>query len=277
MSRSTKRILKIIVEIVSIIIGLIYLSPVLLLILNVFKPLGEILVNPFSLPKNLYLDNIEYVFGTMNYARSLCNTVLISVIVVVICIVLSAMTGWMLQRDGSRLSGIITILLLSSMLVPFQSFMIPLAKLAASMGLGDSIGGYVWIQVTLYAPMGIFMYEGFVKNVPKSLEESARLDGGSTLQVFFRIVFPLLKPITSSIMVLYSLWIWNDYVLASIILKSEAKKTVTLSVYSFFSMYLNRWDYAITAVAFSVAPITILYILLQKHVINGVTAGAVKG
>lgn len=277
MSRSTKRILKIIVEIVSIIIGLIYLSPVLLLILNVFKPLGEILVNPFSLPKNLYLDNIEYVFGTMNYARSLCNTVLISVIVVMICIVLSAMTGWMLQRDGSRLSGIITILLLSSMLVPFQSFMIPLAKLAASMGLGDSIGGYVWIQVTLYAPMGIFMYEGFVKSVPKSLEESARLDGGSTLQVFFRIVFPLLKPITSSIMVLYSLWIWNDYVLASIILKSEAKKTVTLSVYSFFSMYLNRWDYAITAVAFSVAPITILYILLQKHVINGVTAGAVKG
>lgn len=277
MSRSTKRILKIIVEIVSIIIGLIYLSPVLLLILNVFKPLGEILVNPFSLPKNLYLDNIEYVFGTMNYARSLCNTVLISVIVVMICIVLSAMTGWMLQRDGSRLSGIITILLLSSMLVPFQSFMIPLAKLAASMGLGDSIGGYVWIQVTLYAPMGIFMYEGFVKNVPKSLEESARLDGGSTLQVFFRIVFPLLKPITSSIMVLYSLWIWNDYVLASIILKSETKKTVTLSVYSFFSMYLNRWDYAITAVAFSVAPITILYILLQKHVINGVTAGAVKG
>ncbi|MCI9333510.1 MAG: carbohydrate ABC transporter permease [Lachnospiraceae bacterium] len=277
MSRSTKRILKIIVEIVSIIIGLIYLSPVLLLILNVFKPLGEILVNPFSLPKNLYLDNIEYVFGTMNYARSLCNTVLISVIVVVICIVLSAMTGWMLQRDGSRLSGIITILLLSSMLVPFQSFMIPLAKLAASMGLGDSIGGYVWIQVTLYAPMGIFMYEGFVKSVPKSLEESARLDGGSTLQVFFRIVFPLLKPITSSIMVLYSLWIWNDYVLASIILKSETKKTVTLSVYSFFSMYLNRWDYAITAVAFSVAPITILYILLQKHVINGVTAGAVKG
>lgn len=277
MSRSTKRILKIIVEIVSIIIGLIYLSPVLLLILNVFKPLGEILVNPFSLPKNLYLDNIEYVFGTMNYARSLCNTVLISVIVVMICIVLSAMTGWMLQRDGSRLSGIITILLLSSMLVPFQSFMIPLAKLAASMGLGDSIGGYVWIQVTLYAPMGIFMYEGFVKSVPKSLEESARLDGGSTLQVFFRIVFPLLKPITSSIMVLYSLWIWNDYVLASIILKSETKKTVTLSVYSFFSMYLNRWDYAITAVAFSVAPITILYILLQKHVINGVTAGAVKG
>lgn len=277
MDRSTKRILKIFAEIISVITGLIYLSPVLLLMLNVLKPLGEILVNPFSLPKNLYLDNIEYVFGTMNYAKSLCNTVMISVIVVVICIVVSAMAGWMLQRDGSKLSGMITILLLSSMLVPFQSFMIPLAKLATSMGLGDSIGGYVWIQVTLYAPMGIFMYEGFVKNVPKSLEESAKLDGASTLQVFFRIVFPLLKPITSSITVLYSLWIWNDYALASIMLKSESRKTVTLSVYSFFSMYLNRWDYAITAVAFSVAPITLLYMMLQKYIINGVTAGAVKG
>lgn len=277
MNKSTRKTLKIFAEMISVVVGFIYLSPVLLLILNVFKPLGEILVDPFSLPKDLYLDNIKYVFGTMNYGKSLCNTVMISVIVVVTCIILSAMTGWMLQRDGSRLSGIITVLLLSSMLVPFQSFMIPLAKLAASMGLGDSIRGYVWIQVTLYAPMGIFMYEGFVKNVPKSLEESARLDGASTLQVFFRIVFPLLKPITSSITVLYSLWIWNDYALASIMLKSEAKKTVTLSVYSFFSMYLNRWDYAITAVAFSVAPITILYILLQKHIINGVTAGAVKG
>ena len=121
------------------------------------------------------------------------------------------------------------------------------------------------------------MYTGFVKNIPYSLEESARLDGASSIQVFFRIAFPLMKPITASIAVLYSLWIWNDYLTASLMLKSTSNKTITIAIYSFFSMYLNRWDYAITAVAFSVIPISILYILMQKYVVAGMTAGAVKG
>lgn len=121
------------------------------------------------------------------------------------------------------------------------------------------------------------MYEGFTKNVPVSLEESARLDGANPLQIFFRIVFPLMKPITTSITVLYSLWIWNDYLLASIMLHSESKKTITIAVYAFYSMYNNRWDYAITAVALSIIPIAIVYLLLQKYIVSGIMAGAVKG
>ncbi len=272
-----KNILTVILELITVLTGIIYVYPVLLVFLNALKPLGDILVNPFSFPSELYLENLNYVLGTMKYVRLLCNTLLIAVLVVVLCILFTSMAGWMLTRDGSRMSGLITALFLSSLLVPFQCFMIPIAKMANTMGINDTIWGYVWIQVALYAPMGIFMYEGFTKNVPLSLEESARLDGAKPTQIFFHIVFPLMKPITTSIMVLYSLWIWNDYLLASIMLHSESKKTITVAVYAFYSMYNNRWDYAITAVALSIIPIAVVYLLLQKHIVAGITAGAVKG
>lgn len=275
--KNGKKILRLFLEIITVCIGIFYVYPVLLVFLNTLKPLGDILISPFSFPKNLYLDNLSYVLGTMKYLRLLGNTLLIAVLVVALCILFTSMAGWMLTRDGSRMSGCITALFLSSLLVPFQCFMIPIAKMANTMGINDTIWGYIWIQVALYAPMGIFMYEGFTKNVPLSLEESARLDGATPVQIFFRIVFPLMKPITTSIMVLYSLWIWNDYLLASIMLHSESKKTITVAVYAFYSMYNNRWDYAITAVALSIIPIAIVYLLLQKHIVSGIMAGAVKG
>lgn len=277
MKKTRKKLIRLILEVITVVFALIYIIPVFLVLTNSFKPLGEILKSPFTFPKEFYTESIVYVFGTMNYLRALWNTVRISIAVVILCILVSSMVGWMLTRDGSRLSKIIMALLMASLMVPFQSFMIPIAKLASNMHINDSQLGYIWIQVTLYVPMGVFMYTGFVKSVSASLEEAARLDGASVYQVFFRIAFPLMKPITASIAVLYSLWIWNDYMLASIMMHSESKKTITLSIYSFFSMYNNRWDYAITAVAFSVIPISIVYVLLQKYVIAGVTAGAVKG
>lgn len=276
-NRRAKRYLKFVIEVISFGVGFLFLMPVLLVIINAFKPLGEIIKNPFRLPDSLFLDNIHYVIGNMHYFTVLKNTLVIAVAVVVIAVVVSAMAGWMLTRDGSRISAFITMLLLSSMLVPFQSFMIAIAKLSSLLHLNDTMWGYIWIQITLYAPMGIFMYEGFSKNVPVSLEESARLDGASTLRVFFSVVFPLMKPITSSIAVLYALWIWNDYALASIMLAGQSKKTLTVSIYSFFSIHSNRWDYAVAALGFSIIPITILYIAMQKYIVAGVTAGAVKG
>lgn len=275
--KTKKKRIRLCVEIITVIVAFIYIIPVLLVLINTMKPLGEILKSPFSLPQSVYMDSIIYVLDSMKYLEVLFNTVKISVTVVLLTILVSSMAGWMLTRDNRVISHIITALLMASLMVPFQSYMIPLNNLTYTMHISDSMLGYIWVQATLYAPMGVFMYTGFVKNIPFDLEEAARLDGASTKQLFFRIAFPLMKPITASIAVLYSLWIWNDYLLASLMLKSTSKKTITIAIYSFFSMYNNRWDYAITAVAFSVVPISILYILLQKYVVAGVTAGAVKG
>lgn len=271
-----KRIFGIFINIISIIIAIVYIFPVLVVFINAFKPLGKIIKTPFALPDSLYLDSIKYVFESMNYARALKNTILYSVITVFGSILVSSMAGWMLSRDNSKGSKIFTAILVSSLLVPFHTVMIPLAQIAKNLHIADTRFGYLWIQITLYAPMGVFMYEGFVKNIPVSIEEAARIDGASTFKLFFRIVFPLIKPVTGSIGVLYSLWIWNDYLLAKIILTSEHLKTITIAINSFYGAYLNRWDYAITGVAISIVPVVILYIFLQRYIVEGVAAGAVK-
>jgi len=268
---------KIIANLLSIAFAILFVSPVFFVFINSFKPLGAIIKTPFKLPDTLFLDSIKYVVKNMNFFQALRNTVIYSVIIVCGTILVSSMAGWMLSRDNSRLSKIITVFLLSSLLVPFHTIMIPIAQIARFLGISDTAFGYIWIDITLYAPMGIFMYEGFVKNVPVSVEEAARIDGASTLSIFFRIVFPLLKPITGSIAVLYSLWAWNDYLLAKIMLSSERIQTITLAVKQFYSAYNNRWDYAIAAVAISIVPILIVYIILQKYIVEGIAAGAVKG
>lgn len=277
MKRGSRTVFKICIEAASVICGVIFITPVILVILNSFKPLGEILKNPFALPDTFMTDNILYVVKNMNYFRVLWNTVLISVIVVAGTILLASMAGYKLTRTNTLTSKVITALLLSSMLVPFQTYMIPIAKLASVLGLNNSIAGYILIQIPLYAPMGIFMYQGFVKTVPVSLEEAAELDGCSSFGIFFKIVFPLMKPITASIAVLYSLWIWNDYALANMMLTSPGNKTLTITIYSFFSAFTNRWDYALASLALSIIPITVFYIFMQKYIVSGVAAGAVKG
>ena len=133
-----KKIGRLVLEIVSIALGLLYIMPVLMVLLNMFKPLGKIIVNPFTLPESLFLDNISYVIQNMHYFTVLKNTLIIAVGVVLISVLVSSMAGWMLTRDNSRMSKIITVLLLSSMLVPFQTFMIPIAKLASALHINDT-------------------------------------------------------------------------------------------------------------------------------------------
>ena len=264
-------------EITGIILAIIFVYPAVMVIVNAFKPLGEILINPFALPKNFTTANIMSIIRNMGFFRALFNTVFIAVIVVLFTVTLSAMAGYKLQRFGGKISAVISILFISCMLVPFQTIIIPVAKMARTLGIVGTTFGYILITIPLYAPLGIFVCQGFIKTVPKSLEESAVLDGCNPFAVFFFIVFPLLKSVLSSIAILYTLWIWNDYALAALMLPSQAKRTLTLMVYSGFSTYLNRWDFSIAALSLSIIPVMVFYIFMQKYIIQGVTAGAVKG
>jgi len=277
MNTRKKRIFQIIRESIGIIVGLLFLSPALLIIINAFKPLSDILKTPFALPKELYIDNVTYVIENMKYFKALSNTLIIAVIVVSVTAMLSSMAGYKLSRHGGKMSAIITMLFLSSLLIPFQSIMIPIAKITSMLGIGNSMTGYIITIIPLYAPMGIFMCMGFVKTIPMSLEEAAIIDGCSPHSVFFRVVLPLLKPTIASLVVLFSLWIWNDFALANMMLKTESNRTLTVAIYGFFSSFQNRWDYALTALALSVIPIVIFYIFMQRFIVKGVSAGAIKG
>ncbi|MDR1469281.1 MAG: carbohydrate ABC transporter permease [Spirochaetaceae bacterium] len=275
--KSARKVLFVALEIMGIIVALIFVYPALMVITNAVKPIGEILKNPFALPKAFTLKNILDIIENQNFFSALFNTLSIAVVVVVVTVILSAMAGYKLGRFGGKISIIISMLFISCMLVPFQAILIPIAKMAKTLTIAGTKLGYVLIIIPLYAPMGIFVCQGFVKTIPISLEESAVLDGCNPFETFFRIVFPLLTPILASITVLYSLWIWNDYALASLMLTSVSRRTLTLMVYSGFSKFSNRWDFSLATLSLSVIPVLIFYVFMQKYIVRGITAGAIKG
>lgn len=268
---------KILLEVLMVILAVIFISPAWIVLTNSFKPLGEILTNTFGLPKSPSLENFRYVLENMNYIKVFFNTVCICVFAIAFTVILSAMCAYRLSRWNNKASNAILLLLMASMTVPFQSIMLPFAKICKGMNLTDSIPGLILVLIPLYCPMAVFIFQGAIKSIPKEIEEAAQMDGCSKLGTFFKIIFPLLKPSTSSIVVLFTLQMWNDFTLPLIMLQSESKKTITTTVYSFFSAYSMRWDYALTSLALSILPMIIFFLFMQKYIISGIVAGAVKG
>ena len=268
---------RLIVEALSVLAGLIMLVPVYIVLVNAFKPYKEILTRTFRFPQSFYTENLTYVWTQMNYDRILLNTIFCVVAVVCLAVVLSAMCGYKLSRANDKKSKWILNLLLVSMIIPFQSIMLPVYKIAYKMGFGDSLIGYVIVLVPLYAPFAVFVYHGFIKSIPVALEESAIIDGCGPFRVFFSIVFPLMKTSTASIVVLFALWVWNDYTFPSLILRSNNMRTLTSAVYAFFSSYYTRWDYGLASLTLAILPITLFFVFMQRYFISGIVSGAVKG
>jgi raffinose/stachyose/melibiose transport system permease protein len=163
-------------------------------------------------------------------------------------------------------------------MIPFHSFMIALVKVARTAHLTNSTWGLGIIYWGLGVPLSLFMYHGFVKTVPKELDESASMDGCSPLRAFFQVIFPLLRPVTVSVIVINAMWMWNDFLLPLLIL-SGAKESMTLQLaaYNFFGQYKIEWQNAMAGVLLTITPAIIFYLLLQRHIIKGMVAGAVKG
>lgn len=272
-----KKIRWIFYEIIMIILAIVFIIPALVVILNSFKPLGKILTDTFGMPLELYLENFKYVLENMNYPRIFMNTVTICVFAIAGTVLLSAMCAYRLARWNNKAGNIILLILMASMTVPFQSIMLPLTKICKTLHLTNSIPGLILILIPLYCPMAVFIYQGFMKSIPYEIEEAAQIDGCSRVATFFKIIFPLLKPATSSIVVLFALQMWNDFTLPMIMLQSAEKKTITTTVYSFFSAYSMRWDYALTSLTLSAIPMILFFLFMQKYLINGIVAGAVKG
>ena len=264
-------------ETLMIIFAVIFIIPALVVIMNAFKPLGKILSDTFGLPDSLYLDNFVYVLENMNYFHIFKNTVLICVFAITGTSILSAMCAYRLSRWNNKISKIILLLLMASMTIPFQSIMLPLVKICKTLHLTDSIPGLIIVMIPLFCPMAVFIYQGFIASIPYEIEEAAQIDGCGKLRMFFHIIFPLLKPAVSSIVVLFTINMWNDFLLPMLLLQSASKKTITTTVYSFFSSYSMRWDYALTSLALSIIPMLIFFLIMQKYLISGIIAGSVKG
>ncbi|GGF97321.1 carbohydrate ABC transporter permease [Paenibacillus abyssi] len=266
-----------ILEIVAIIAVLLFLIPFYFLISNSLKTFADILLDAAALPKALNWSNYTRAFEIMNYQKAFLNSLIITVTSIAGLVVISSMAAYRMVRKPTRYNNILFMLFVAAMVIPFQSIMIPLMKVANWFSLTNSMPGLWFAYLGFGSSLTIFLYHGFVKSIPQEIEESAVVDGCTPYGVFWKIVFPLLKPMSVTIILLNSLWIWNDFLLPQLMLSSADLRTIPLSTYSFFGQYTKQWDLALAALVMGVTPIVIFFLSMQKHIIEGITAGSVKG
>ena len=277
MSAKSRRILSMLFLVVMAVIALVYLYPLFLVVINSFKPYEEITIDVIALPKKPTLDNYINTWKLMDYPPLFFNTLIATTIGVAGVVLVSSLAGYKLSRTKTVYSWILFILLIAPMMIPFHSFMIALVKVARNMGLTRTPWGLGVIYWGLGASLAIFLYHGFVKTIPKELDECAFMDGASPGRVFFQVVFPLLQPVSVSIIVINAMWMWNDFLLPLLILSGTKRSyTLQLAAYNFFGQYKIEWNYAMAGVLLTLIPAIVFYLALQKYIIKGMVAGAVK-
>lgn len=253
--------------------------PIYFLFVNSFKSQKEIVASPMALPESWNLQYLKSAAEQINLLPSVMNTLVITVVSVALIILVSAVTAWMMVRNKTKGSNFLFLAFTAAMLVPFQSVMYPLVSLMETLGL-KNMGGLVIMYGGFGLSMTIFLYHGFFKGVPIALEEAAVIDGANIFQMFFRIVLPMVKPITVTAIITNAMWIWNDYLLPFLIIGNNDRKTLTLSLYyakSLSGQYGNPWELIFPAVLICAVPILVVFVILQKNIIEGIAAGAVKG
>jgi raffinose/stachyose/melibiose transport system permease protein len=258
--------------------ALVYVYPLILVALNSLKTFQEIMANVMALPTRLSLENYSNAFALMRYPSLFLNTLFVAAVGTGGVVLLASMAGYKLSRTKTRISWLLFILCVAPMMIPFQSFMIALVKIAKNLHLTNSTSGLSVIYWGLGVPLSLFMYHGFVKTVPREMDDCAYIDGAGTFRAFFQIIFPLLKPVTVSVIVLNVMWMWNDFLLPLLVLSGEKKAmTLQLAAYNFFGQYKIEWHYAMAGVLLTITPAVIFYLALQKQIIKGMVAGALKG
>ena len=282
-----------ILEAVAILLFLIYMLPFALVLINSSKPSLQIIMNPLALPESFtqLFTNIKTVMESPNvrYGSSFVYSFFITVISVGLLVLFSSMAAWVLVRTKSILSSVIFMVFVAAMVIPFQVVMFPLiswlhlleVKLGlfqTSLRLLQNYPGIILAYIGFGSSLSIFLFHGFIKSVPLELEEAATIDGCTKPAVFFKIVFPILTPITVTIVILNSIWIWNDYLLPMMVLGSgNAVQTLPLAVASFVGSFVKKWDLILTATLLTMLPVVVMFLILQKHIIKGIVDGAVKG
>lgn len=270
-----------------IVIFVLFMVPFGMVVLNSAKTSKEIIYSAISMPTrwNQLFINISLIFNnpTVDYLGAFWDSTVITFFSLVIIVIFSSMTSWILVRNKTKWSAILFLVFVSAMVIPFQVLMYPLVRWLRILGdllhfkLLGSIPGIVFAYLGFGSPLSIFVFHGFIKNIPYELEESATIDGCSQPKIFFLIVFPLLQPIIVTVLILNGIWIWNDYLLPLLVLGSNGViQTIPIAVTAFAGAYLKQWDLILTSTLIAIIPIIILYLFAQRYIIKGMVEGSIK-
>lgn len=264
-------------EILMVLLALVVFFPIVFVLINSVKSLPEVTLSMLGLPMAIHWENFALTMERMNYFTALGNSMIISVFSVAGLVLFSSMAAYQIVRRKCLSSQILFYSLLLSMAIPFQALMVPLVIVAKRFGLINSPWGLVVIYWGFLMPMSTFLYQGYIKSVPKEMEEAARIDGCAAIPLFFRIVFPIIKPITVSIIILNLLGVFNDFTLPLIMLTTKSTRTIPLAVSTFFGAYLTEWQLVMAALTITIVPLLLFFLFMQKHIIKGMADGAMKG
>lgn len=264
------------------VISVVYLVPIFTAVMNSFKTKTAISASPFTFPNGSTFVGFEnYIrgvdFGGYPFIKSALYSVLITVLSTAAILLFTSMAAWYITRVDNKVCRAIYYLCVFSMIVPFQMVMFTLSKTADTLNLGNPLG-IVIVYLGFGAGLAIFMFSGFVKSIPREIEEAANIDGCGPVRTFFGIVFPIMKPTLISVSILETMWIWNDFLLPFLVLDIKEYRTIPIHIQYLNGSYGQTDIGAIMAlIVLSIIPIVIFYFTCQKHIIKGIMAGAVKG
>lgn len=270
--------LKIVVYALLLMLSAIIIFPIYVTFATAFKTAEESSKNFFSFPSGFYLGNFETVMSDAHFYKYVLNSISITVISVLIIAIMIPMLSFSIARGMKtyKYYKILYAVILLSIFTPFQVIMVPISQLCTKLGLMNQVG-MILLYTAFSLGQGVFLFVGYYRSIPMELEEAAHIDGCTVTGTFFRIVYPLAKPMTVTIIILNTLWIWNDFLLPLLILnKSDLNWTLPLYQYNFKSAYTFNYNLAFASFLFSIVPMILLYICLQKNIIEGLTAGAIK-
>lgn len=266
-----------ILSIAALAVGIVFVSPLYLVFVNSVKTVREIYLSPLGLPVEISWNNFGRVMEKIDFGQALKNSLFFVVFGVAGLLVICSMAAYRLARHRTRVNKFVYLLLVSSILVPFQTVMIPLIKIIASIGLYNTRIGVLLAYYGYGIPFAVFLFYGFLSSIPREIEEAALIDGGSLFQVYRCIILPLLKPICVTVAVLDVLWIYNDFLLPFVLISDNELRTLPLVMYTFFTAYERPWDLAMASLTMVLIPAIIMFVILQKQITGGIVSGAVKG
>ena len=275
--KKTKRNLRL-TEIGMIIVAVIWFIPIYYLIVTTLKNPQEATEGPLAFPRVLRMVNYAEAWVKMEYPRAFANTFIITASAVLLIVIFGSMAGYALARTKSRLGNRVFLLFLAGLIVPFQMNIVSLYKIVKSFGLMNTLFAAVLVDAAINTPQAIFLFKEFIEStIPKELEEAAAIDGCSVVKRFFVIVLPLLKPVISTVVIIVTLNVWNEFMTPLLFLQSRENGVILQEVTRNIGQFATDWTALFPMLMLGVAPLMIFYIFMQKYIIAGVAAGAVKG
>ena len=257
-----------------------FVFPFIMVIINVFKVKADITANPLALigKHGFTLENFPNAIKKMNFFGSFFNSLIITVFSTIGTIILSSMTAYLIVRNNWKINKLLFVLMIASMVIPFQVLMIPLVSLYGGIfNILNHRATLIFMHIGFSLSMATFMFHGSIRtNVSVSLEEAATIDGCTKWQIFTKIVFPILKPTIATVAIIDAMAFWNDYLLPSLVLGRKELYTIPIATKVFYGTYSTDTGLIMAALLLAMLPILILYIFLQRYIVEGITAGAVK-